>query len=310
MSEKKDFGVEPPINEPIEIEGWWIEDLHYGYRQMLKIEELYYDSKTESQRIMVFENKTFGRVLTLDNILQTTERDEFMYHEMMAHVPILAHGAVHSVLIIGGGDGGMLKQVVKHRAIARIVQVEIDPEVIEFSKKYLPMLSDGAFDDPRFELVISDGAKYVAEAEDKFDVIIVDSTDPVGPGKALFTEEFYTNAARLLADGGVIVTQNGIPFTQADEVINTMAAFRKLFVDYTCYTSTVPGYAGGQMCYGWGTNDPELRKVPLEVLERRYAAEKLETKYYTPEVHIASFALPKYIKDLIPEREIISKPGA
>ena len=304
MSDEKktDFGVEPPINEPIEIEGWWIEDLHYGYRQMLKIDELLYDSRTESQRLMVFENETFGRVLTLDNILQTTEKDEFMYHEMMAHVPILAHGAVHSVLIIGGGDGGMLKQVVKHRAIARIVQVEIDPEVIAFSKKYLPMLSDGAFDDPRFELVISDGAKYVAESQDRFDVIIVDSTDPVGPGKALFTREFYTNAARLLADGGVIVTQNGIPFTQADEVINTMDAFKDLFVDYACYTSTVPGYAGGQMCYGWGTNDPSLRQVPLEVLERRYAAEKLQTKYYTPEVHIASFALPKYIKDLIPER--------
>ncbi len=304
MSEKKpDFGVEPPINEPIDILGWWIEDLHYGYRQMLKIDKLLYDSKTDTQRLMVFENETFGRVLTLDNILQTTERDEFMYHEMLAHVPILAHGAVHSVLIIGGGDGGMLKQVVKHKAIARIVQVEIDPEVIEFSKKYLPMLSDGAFDDPRFELVISDGAKYAAESEDRFDVIIVDSTDPVGPGKALFTEEFYRNVSRLLADGGVIVTQNGIPFTQADEVVNTMAEFSKLFVDYTCYTSTVPGYAGGQMCYGWGTNDPSLREVPLEVLERRYAAEQLQTQYYTPEVHIASFALPKYIKDLFQSPE-------
>ena len=297
---------EKPINEPIDIPGWWIEDLHYGYRQMLKIEKLHYDSQTESQRIMVFENQTFGRVLTLDNILQTTEKDEFMYHEMMAHVPILAHGAVHSVLIIGGGDGGMLKQVVKHKAIGRIVQVEIDPEVIEFSKKYLPMLSEGAFDDPRFELVISDGARYAKEAEDSFDIIIVDSTDPVGPGKALFTEEFYTDLSRLLADGGVVVTQNGIPFTQADEVINTMATFRKLFVDYTCFTSTVPGYAGGQMCYGWGTNDPELRKVPLEVLERRYAAEGLETQYYTPEVHVASFALPKYIRDLIPEREALT----
>ena len=236
-----------------------------------------------------------------DDILQTTERDEFIYHEMLTHVPILSHGAVHSVLIIGGGDGGMLREVCKHRAIGRIVQVEIDPEVIEFSKKYLPMLSAGAFDDPRYELVIADGAKYVAESEDEFDVIIVDSTDPIGPGEVLFTDNFYANAKRRLAEGGVIVTQNGVPFTQGDELAGTMRAFKNLFADYACYLATVPGYAGGPMAFGWGTDDPKLRATPLEVLERRFAAEKLETKYYTPEVHKAAFALPRYILDLMPD---------
>ncbi|HHN66459.1 MAG TPA: polyamine aminopropyltransferase [Thermopetrobacter sp.] len=287
-------------DDDIEIDGWWIENLHDGYRQMLKIDRLLYDSKTDKQRIRVFENATFGRVLTLDDILQTTERDEFMYHEMLAHVPILAHGAVHSVLIIGGGDGGMLREVARHKAIGRIVQVEIDEQVIAFAKEYLPMLSAGAFDDPRVELVISDGAKYVAEADDTFDVIIVDSTDPIGPGAALFSDAFYADCARRLADGGVIVTQNGVPFTQADEVINTMTAFKGLFADYTCYTACIPGYAGGQMAFGWGTNDEELRATPLEVLQRRYRAENLSTRYYTPEVHQAAFALPRYIKDLIP----------
>ena len=286
--------------EDIEIPGWWVERLHKGYRQMLKIDRLLYDSRTKEQRIRVFENATFGRVLTLDDILQTTEKDEFIYHEMMTHVPMLAHGAVHSVLIIGGGDGGVLREVVKYKAVERIVQVEIDAEVIEFSKKYLPMISDGAFDDPRYELVVSDGAKYVAEAEEEFDVIIVDSTDPVGPGIVLFSEEFYRNCRNRLATGGVIVTQNGVPFTQADELVHTMSVFKKLFVDHTCYTACVPGYAGGALAIGWGTNDTELRATPLEVLERRYKAEKLETRYYTPEVHKAAFALPKYIKDLIP----------
>ncbi len=284
----------------IEIPGWWVENLHDGYRQMLKVERMLYDSKTERQRIRVFENRTFGTVLTLDDILQTTAADEFIYHEMLTHVPILSHGAVHSVLIIGGGDGGMLREVTKHRAIGRIVQVEIDAQVIEFSKKYLPTLSDGAFDDPRFELVISDGAKFVAESEDKFDVIIVDSTDPIGPGEALFTEEFYRNCRDRLAEGGVIVTQNGVPFTQADELRNTMRAFRKLFVDATCYLATVPGYAGGPMAFGWGTSDLDLRTVPLDVLKRRYKAEKLKTRYYTPEVHKAAFALPVYIQEIMP----------
>ncbi len=286
--------------ERIEIPGWWVENLHHGYRQMLKVDRMLYDSETERQRIRVFENETFGTVLTLDDILQTTTADEFIYHEMLTHVPILSHGAVHSVLIIGGGDGGMLREVTKHRAIGRIVQVEIDEQVIEFSKKYLPTLSNGAFDDPRFELVISDGAKFVAESEDVFDVIIVDSTDPIGPGEALFTEEFYRNCRARLAEGGVIVTQNGVPFTQADELRNTMKAFRKLFVDATCYLATVPGYAGGPMAFGWGTSDLDLRTVPLDVLKRRYKAEKLETRYYTPEVHKAAFALPVYIQELMP----------
>ena len=286
--------------EDIEIPGWWVERLHAGYRQMLKIDRLLYDSKTKEQRIRVFENPTFGRVLTLDDILQTTERDEFIYHEMMTHVPMLAHGAAHSVLIIGGGDGGVLREVVKHRAVGRIVQVEIDAEVIEFSRTYLPMISDGAFDDPRYELVVADGARYVAEAEETFDVIIVDSTDPVGPGVVLFSEEFYRNCRDRLAEGGVIVTQNGVPFTQADELVHTMGVFRKLFVDHTCYTACVPGYAGGALAIGWGTNDIGLRAVPLEVLKRRYEAEKLHTRYYTPEVHKAAFALPKYIADMIP----------
>ncbi len=286
--------------EDIEIPGWWVERLHAGYRQMLKIDKLLYDSKTKEQRIRVFENPTFGRVLTLDDILQTTERDEFIYHEMMTHVPMLAHGAAHSVLIIGGGDGGVLREVVKYRAVGRIVQVEIDADVIEFSKTYLPMISNGAFDDPRYELVVADGAKYVAEAEETFDVIIVDSTDPVGPGVVLFSEQFYRNCKARLAEGGVIVTQNGVPFTQADELVHTMSVFRKLFVDHTCYTACVPGYAGGALAIGWGTNDTELRAVSLDVLKRRYEAEKLDTRYYTPEVHKAAFALPRYIKDLIP----------
>ena len=282
-----------------EIPGWWVERLHRGYRQMLRIDRMIHESRTAEQHLQLFENETFGTVLALDGILQTATADEFIYHEMIAHVPLLAHGAAHSVLIVGGGDGGTLREVVKHRAIGRIVQVEIDAGVIEFSKQYLPSLSDGAFDDPRLELVIADGAHFMAEGEERFDVIIIDSTDPEGPGAALFSEDFYRACKARLAEGGVIVTQNGVPFTQGEELRATMTAFRKLFVDATCYLATIPSYAGGPMAFGWGTSDTELRATPPEVLKRRFAAERLQTRHYTPEVHRAAFALPPYIQDLV-----------
>src|SRR5690606_23586133 len=161
---------------------WADETLYPFYRQSLSVDRLLYDSKTEHQRIRVFENARFGRVLTLDGIVQTTEGDEFIYHEMLAHVPILAHGSARRVLIIGGGDGGMAREVLRHRSVERVTMVEIDAGVVEFAKKYLPNLSAGAFDDPRLDLVIADGAAYVAETDERFDVIIVDSTDPIGPG--------------------------------------------------------------------------------------------------------------------------------
>lgn len=278
---------------------WFTEKLHRDFAQSLRIEKLHYDSKTEHQRLRVFENPTFGRILTLDDVVQTTEGDNFIYHEMMAHVPILAHGAARRVLIIGGGDGGMAREVLRHASVEHVTMVEIDAGVIEFSKKYLPNLSQGAFDDPRLELVIADGAQFIRETEGGFDVIIVDSTDPIGPGEVLFTDTFYGHAKRALAPGGILVTQNGVPFLQGEELTNTMRAFKALFADWTCYIATIPTYAGGPMAFGWGT-DGEARKVDLETLKARHAAAGLACDYYTPEVHLASFALPGYIQRLLP----------
>ncbi|HEM46031.1 MAG TPA: polyamine aminopropyltransferase, partial [Alphaproteobacteria bacterium] len=171
--------------------------------------------------------------------------------------------------------------------------------VVEFSKRYLPSICGDAFDDPRLELVIADGAKYVAETQDRFDVAIVDSTDPVGPGEALFTETFYGNVKRCLNEGGVVVTQNGVPFLQADELSGTIRSFRGLFRDASCYLATVPTYVGGPMAFGWGTDDEALRAVPEDELARRFEAAGIETRYYTPAVHRAAFALPVYIRDMI-----------
>jgi spermidine synthase len=276
---------------------WSHETLYPEYRQSLRIDRLLYDSETEHQRIQVFENARFGRVLTLDGIVQTTEGDEWIYHEMMAHVPILAHGAARRVLIIGGGDGGLAREVLRHAAVEHVTMVEIDKGVVAFSKEYLPSLSAGAFDDGRLELVIADGARFVAESEARFDVILVDSTDPIGPGEVLFTETFYGKARARLAEGGILVTQNGVPFLQPDELRNTMRAFRALFSDATCYLATIPTYHGGPMALGWGT-EGAARATPVETLRARAARSGIGFRYYTPEVHLGAFALPGYVAAL------------
>lgn len=278
---------------------WVRESLHPDYAQSLRVDEMLYDSETAHQRLKVFRNGTFGRVLTLDDVVQTTEGDNFIYHEMMAHVPIFAHGSASRVLIIGGGDGGMAREVLRHDSVSHVTMVEIDASVVEFSKTYLPMLSQGAFDDPRLELVIADGADFMRSASGGYDVIIVDSTDPIGPGEVLFSDTFYGHAKRALAPEGILVTQNGVPFLQGDELTNTMRAFMALFADASCYLATIPTYAGGPMAFGWGT-DGDARDTPLDVLEGRFDAAGIETRYYTAAVHQGAFALPGYVRKLMP----------
>ncbi len=282
----------------------WIEEtLHPDFRTALKADKVLYDSETAHQRLVLFENATFGRVLTLDGVVQVTEGDEFFYHEMLAHLPLLAHGAAKKVLIIGGGDGGLLEEVLKHSGVEKATQVEIDAGVVDFSKQYLSSICRNAYDDPRLDLVIADGAGFVAacaaKGEERYDVAIVDSTDPVGPGEVLFSETFYGKAKNCLAPGGILVTQNGVPFLQGEELKNTMRAFRALFADAACYLAAVPSYTGGVMAFGWGCDDAAKRQTSLEVLQERYKASGIATRYYNPAVHQAAFALPNHIAELI-----------
>ena len=278
---------------------WADETLYPFYRQSLSVDRLLYDSETEHQRIKVFENAKWGRVMTLDGVVQTTEGDNFIYHEMLTHVPILAHGVAKRMLIVGGGDGGMAREALRHQSVEHVTMVEIDAGVVEFCKELMPGLSQGAFDDPRLNLVIADGADFMRDCQDKFDVIIIDSTDPIGPGEVLFTDTFYGHAARCLSEHGILVTQNGVPFMQGDELTGTMRAFKALFADWGCYLATVPTYAGGPMAFGWGTQGP-ARQVSEDVLAERFAASGVSTQYYTPAVHKGAFALPGYVLDLMP----------
>jgi len=241
----------------------------------------------------------FGRVMVLDGIVQTTEKDEFIYHEMLTHLPILAHGNVKRVLIIGGGDGGMIREVCKHQSVRHITQVEIDQAVIDMAKQYLPNHSQGAYDDARVNIVINDGMAFVKETNERFDVIISDSTDPIGPGESLFSQNFYACCQSCLNPGGVLVTQNGVAYMQQDEVSATATKLAPLFQDWHFFTAAVPTYVGGAMTFSWATDDQALRQQSVDLIQARYQVANIETRYYTPEVHVAAFALPKYVLQVI-----------
>ena len=277
---------------------WFEETLHRGFRSRLGIDRIIHETKTEHQHLIIFDNPEFGRVLALDGVVQTTERDEFIYHEMLAHTPIFAHGAARNILIIGGGDGGMLEEVLKHRSVEAAVQVEIDDTVVELSKQHLRSICGDGYDDPRTEVMIADGVEFVNDTDRKFDVIIVDSTDPIGPGEVLFGRRFYGGCKRCLAEGGILVTQNGVPFVQGEELSGTLSVFRELFKSVTCYRASVPAYIGGDMTFGWGSDDIRCADVPLDILQERFKDSGIETNYYTPDVHRGAFALPPYISRL------------
>ncbi|SCA57896.1 spermidine synthase (putrescine aminopropyltransferase) [Candidatus Terasakiella magnetica] len=277
---------------------WISETLYADYQQRFKATDVLFEEKTEHQDLIIFENDFFGRVMMLDGVTQTTDRDEFVYHEMISHVPIMAHGEAKKVLIIGGGDGGVLREVLRHKDI-QCTMVEIDASVVEMSKKYFPDHSAGAFENERCNLVIADGLKFVKETTERFDVIIVDSTDPIGPGEVLFTSEFYQDCQRCLSEKGILVTQNGVPFFQGDEITTTQERMSPHFKDMSFYVVAVPTYVGGFMTLAWASNDENARTQSVDVINERFVAAGFETNYYTPGVHVGAFSLPRYIEKLL-----------
>jgi spermidine synthase len=270
-----------------------------GFRMTYKVERVLYELQTEHQHLVLFEHPFFGKMLMLDGATQVTTKDEFIYHEMMTHVPILAHGKAKQVLIVGGGDCGIAEEVLKHKSVERLTQVEIDASVVEFAKEHFPEFTKPVLSNKRFDLVIDDGMNFVAKTDRRFDVIIVDSTDPQGPGKVLFSSKFYAACKRSMSPGGVMVTQNGVPILQPGELTSGIAKFRKLFADGYCYVAAIPTYVGGHMAMGWATDNTRLRETPVKTIAERYRkAGRFPTKYWTPDVHKAAFALPRFIADL------------
>lgn len=276
----------------------FVEALYPDWRQAFEDVRLLHRETTPFQELAVYATAGFGTLLALDGVVQTTTADEFVYHEMIVHPALVAHGAARAVLVVGGGDGGCLREILKH-PVERVVLAEIDERVVEVSKTYLPGLSAGAFDDPRVEVKIGDGLAFVAETGETFDVIVVDSTDPEGPGEALFTEAFYADCARILNPRGVVVTQSGVPFRQPRGFALSHARLKSAFADVAFLTCAVPTYVGGLMALGWASQDASLRALGVESLRTICEARRLATRYYTPEVHLAAFALPRYIRELL-----------
>jgi spermidine synthase len=277
---------------------WLNESLYAHWGQRFEVKHELAHVVSAFQDIVIFESFSHGRVMVLDGCIQITERDEFVYQEMLGHVPLLEHGDAGRVLIIGAGDGGVLRRVLQHRGVQRAVMVEIDGEVIRLAKEFLPAIAAGAWDDPRAQVIVGDGIDYVAGAPDEsFDVIIVDSTDPAGVGEVLFTDDFYRNCARILTPRGLVVNQCGVPFMQADELRETSARRRRFFPYVSAYVAAVPTYVGGLMTLGIASKDAGFTAPSVATLRERADAQGITgtTDYWTPEIHAASFCLPPYI---------------
>lgn len=280
---------------------WVDEALYEGWRQGFRVKRDLARERSRFQDIVVFESWSHGRVMMLDGVVQITEADEFAYQEMIVHVPLIEHGAARRVLIIGAGDGGVLRHVLQHRSVIKAVMVEIDEAVVRLAQLHLPAIGGSAWTDPRAKIIIADGIDFVArQPAGTFDVIIVDSTDPAGPGEPLFTETFFRACARALTPAGILVNQSGVPFLQGAELRETTRYRRAAFAQAGLYLVAAPTYIGGFMALGFASNSP-LRPLDEPELTLRGTSAGIigETKYWTAAMHRAAFALPPYISSQI-----------
>jgi spermidine synthase len=248
------------------------------------------------QQIDIYENASFGRLLALDGLTQTTERDEFIYHEMLVHVPLISLEDPRRVLIIGGGDGGTLRRVLEHPSVEHAVMVEIDQRVTELCRELMPSIAGDAFDDPRAEVLFADGIAYVRDGGEPFDAILIDSSDPVGPGEGLFTVDFYRAAAGRLANGGVLCAQSGSPGFQQDELHRTFRHASSAFTQVRVYVGFVPTYPGGMWSF---TLAGSTLLLDPSVAAARAAERKISARYWRPELQRGAFDVPQIVYDVI-----------
>lgn len=281
------------------IEKWQNVETRYG------IKEIFYENGSEFQHTQVVDSIQYGRMLLLDGIVQTTEKDEFIYHEMMVHVPVLSHPSPEKVLIIGGGDGGILREVIRYKSVTSATIVEIDPGVIDLCKEYLPTISNGAFEDSRTSLIISDGAAFVKETREKFDVVIVDSCDPIGPATVLFSKAFYRDIHDLLNPGGIMVCQTGSLYMQPDEQAETHSLLSGIYSYVNPYVFAVPTYIGGLFSAMFCSDNIDPNKIDIGMLKEKTAVNIIKTRYYNPGTHIGAFHVPGFLKERLIRQTIL-----
>jgi spermidine synthase len=280
-------------------EDWFAEPAFRGYQQRYRVRQRLHAEQTAFQTLEILELESVGRALILGGTLQTSQSDEFTYHEPLVHTPLFAHANPHRVLIIGGGDGGALRHALLHPSVDRAVVVEIDLAVVAASRKYLAEVSGNAYTDPRTEVLIQDGARLVAETSERFDVILVDSTDPVGPARALVTDEFLQGVRRALAPGGLIAMQSGSPLTQPTDWLSTVRAFRKAFPIVRPYLSWVPIYPGVIWSWVIGSDEVDPMSIDDVSVNQRLDAMRDQLRIYNPAWHRAAFALPTFLQRLL-----------
>ncbi|MCS7236603.1 MAG: polyamine aminopropyltransferase [Armatimonadota bacterium] len=267
-----------------------------GFAQAYRVDEVFLDAQSPYQRVRVIRTPMFGRMLILDDAVQTSEADEFCYHEMLAHPPLLTHPQPRRVLIIGGGDGGLLEEVLKH-PVERVVMVEIDRLVVDATLRHIPEIPGRAFDDPRTELRIEDGFAYVRDCQERFDVALVDSTDPQGPSVPLFGEAFYGDLFRLLGDDGVLAVQSGSPLYQADLVSQVRRHLRTHFPVVRTLLTCVPSYPGVLWTFTLASKRADPLDLPPEAVDRRVAGMGL--RYYTGLQHRAALNPPPFLRSVL-----------
>lgn len=270
---------------------WFTEKQTENFGITMKVKQTLHTEQTEFQKLDMIETEEWGNMLLLDGMVMTSVKDEFVYHEMVAHVPLFTHPNPEHVLVVGGGDGGVIREILKHPSVKKAVLVDIDGKVIEYSKKYLPEIA-GELDNERVEVKVGDGFMHIAESENEYDVIMVDSTEPVGPAVNLFTKGFYAGISKALKSDGIFVAQTDNPWFKADLIKEVQRDVKEIFPITRLYTANVPTYPSGMWTFTLGSKKYD----PLKVPEERF--HELETKYYTKQLHEAAFVLPKFVQDL------------
>ncbi len=276
----------------------WYSEMHTeDVKFSIRITKQLLADKSEFQAIDVFESKEFGRFFTLDGLVMVTEKDEFIYHDMIVHVPMATNPKIKNVLVIGAGDGGTVRELTRYDGIESIDVVEIDKLVVDVCLEYFPNTSVG-FKDARVNLFYEDGLKFVRDKKNMYDLIIVDSTDPFGPGEGLFTKEFYGNCFKALTDEGILVNQHESPY-YSDYAKSMQRAHKRItefFPIAKVYQAHIPTYPSGHWLFGFASKKYD----PISDLDKNaWNSLSLNTKYYNTELHVGSFALPNYVKDLL-----------
>lgn len=283
------------------MELWYTEQHTPNVRFSIKVTNLLYTNHSGIQQIDVFESKEFGRFLTLDGLMMVTEKDEFIYHDMMVHVPMAIKRDAKKVLVIGAGDGGTIRELTRYLTVETIDMVEIDKEVVTVCKEYLPQTAS-CLDDPRVNIYYEDGLRFVRSKIDEYDLILVDSTDPFGPGEGLFTREFYGNCYKALKADGVLVNQHESPYYShyANSMKRAHKRIEEFFPVCKVYQAHIPTYPSGHWLFGFAskTLDPVL-----DLDAQKWEDLGLHTKYYNTQIHSGSFALPTYVKELLDNEE-------